>query len=128
MLVTAKGMEGKVVEVMDKDRIFDDVSGLVQRRFSVEMDSTQFFVTHQKWFSSQLLSMYSGNHYGVPAGSVWPPWVPMEVMFDFQAQSREISIVERCGRLHHKIILKPSSSNYAELPCEFFFESCVNVR
>lgn len=84
VLVTAKGMELKVVEVMDKDRIFDDVSGLVQRRFSVEMDSTQFFVTHQKWFSLQLLSMYSGSHYGTPARSSWPPWVPMEVMFDFQ--------------------------------------------
>jgi hypothetical protein len=84
VLVTAKGMELKVVEVMDKDRIYDDVSGLVQRRFSVEMDSTQFFVTHQKWFSSQLLSLYSGSHYGTPAGSAWPPWVPMEVMFDFQ--------------------------------------------
>lgn len=84
VLVTAKGMELKVIEVMDKDRIFDDVSGLVQRRFSVEMDSTQFFVTHQKWFSSQLLSMYSSNHYGVPAGSAWPPWVPMEIMFDFK--------------------------------------------
>ena len=83
VLVTAKGMELKVVEVMDKDRIFDDVSGLVQRRFSVEMDSTQFFVTQQKWFSFQLLSMYSGRHYGAPAGSAWPPWVPMEVMFDF---------------------------------------------
>ncbi|EHL02627.1 putative UPF0648 protein C3H5.09c [Glarea lozoyensis 74030] len=85
VLVTAKGMELKVVEVMDKDRIFDDVSGLVQRRFSVEMDSTQFFVTHQKWFSSQLLSMYAGSHYGTPSGSAWPPWVPMEVMFDFRS-------------------------------------------
>ncbi|TVY21023.1 UPF0648 protein [Lachnellula arida] len=84
VLVTAKGMELKVVEVMDKDRIYDDVSGLVQRRFSVAMDSTQFFVTHQRWFSSQLLSLYSGSHYGTPAGSAWPPWVPMEVMFDFQ--------------------------------------------
>jgi hypothetical protein len=84
VLLTAKGMELKVVEVMDKDRIYDDVSGLVQRRFSVEMDSTQFFVTQQRWFSSQLLSMYSGSHYGTPAGSAWPPWVPMEVMFDFQ--------------------------------------------
>ncbi|KAJ5042922.1 uncharacterized protein L3040_004313 [Drepanopeziza brunnea f. sp. 'multigermtubi'] len=84
VLVTAKGMELKVIEVMDKDRISDVISGLVQRRFSVEMDSTQFFVTHQKWFSSQLLSMYSGNHYGVPAGTAWPPWVPMEVMFDFK--------------------------------------------
>ena len=83
VLVTAKGMAAKVIEVMDKERLFDDISGLVQRRFTVEMDSTQFFVTHQKWFSSQLLTMYSGNRYGTPAGSAWPPWVPMEVMFDF---------------------------------------------
>lgn len=83
VLVTAKGMELKVIEVMDKERMFDEVSGLVQRRFSVAMDSTQFFVTHQKLFSSQLLSLYSGSYYGVPAGSTWPPWVPMEVMFDF---------------------------------------------
>ncbi|KAI1000375.1 UPF0648 protein [Podosphaera aphanis] len=83
VLVTAKGMEAKVVEVMDKHRIFDKVSGLVQSRFSVEMDSIQFFVTHRKWFSSQLLSMYSGNRYGAPTGTAWPPWVPMEVMFDF---------------------------------------------
>jgi hypothetical protein len=82
-MVTAKGMELKVVEVMDKDRFFDEVSGLVQRRFSVEMDSTQFFVTHQKLFLSPLLSLYSASHYGTTAGSAWPPWVPMEVMFDF---------------------------------------------
>ncbi|KAK3692192.1 mitochondrial protein from FMP27-domain-containing protein [Podospora appendiculata] len=83
VLVTAKGMELKVVEVLDKSRISDNVSGLVQRRFLVNMDSTQFFVTHQKWFSTQLVSMYSGSTYGTPAGSSWPPWVPMEVMFDF---------------------------------------------
>lgn len=86
VLVTAKGMELKVVEVMDKARISDVVSGLVQRRFMVNMDSTQFFVTHQKWFTSQLQSsMYSGSTYGTPAGSAWPPWVPMEIMFDFKA-------------------------------------------
>ncbi|KAK4189532.1 mitochondrial protein from FMP27-domain-containing protein [Podospora australis] len=85
VLTTAKGMELKVVDVLEKSRISDNVSGLVQRRFLVNMDSTQFFVTHQKWFSTQLVSMYSGNTYGTPAGSAWPPWVPMEVMFDFQA-------------------------------------------
>lgn len=84
VMVTSKGMELKVVEVSDKDRISDSVSGLVQRRFLVNMDSTQFFVTHQKWFSTQLLSMYSGSTYGTPSGSSWPPWVPMEVMSDFQ--------------------------------------------
>jgi len=85
ILVTAKGMELKVVEVMEKARLSDPVSGLVQRRFLLRMDSAQFFVTHQKWFSRQVLSMYSGNRYGTPSGSSWPPWVPMEVMFDFQA-------------------------------------------
>ncbi|KAI6244424.1 hypothetical protein HI914_07572 [Erysiphe necator] len=84
VLVTAKGMEAKVIEIMDRDRVLDNISGLVQRKFSVEMDSIQFFVPHQKWFSSQILSMYSGNHYGAPADSAWPPWVPMEVMFDFK--------------------------------------------
>ncbi|RFU75854.1 hypothetical protein TARUN_6380 [Trichoderma arundinaceum] len=84
VLVTSKGMELKVVEVMDKSRIADNVSGLVQRRFLVNMDSTQFFVTHQKWFLTNLVSMYAGSKYGTPTGSSWPPWVPMEVMFDFR--------------------------------------------
>lgn len=85
VLVTAKGMELKVVEVMDKERILDNVSGLVQRRFLVNMDSTQFFVAHKKWFLTSLVSTYAGNCYGTPSGSSWPPWVPMEVMFDFEA-------------------------------------------
>lgn len=84
VMITSKGMELKVVEVSDKDRISDSVSGLVQRRFLVNMDSTQFFVTHQAWFSTQLLSTYSGSTYGTPSGSFWPPWVPMEIMSDFQ--------------------------------------------
>ncbi|PKS13276.1 hypothetical protein jhhlp_000047 [Lomentospora prolificans] len=85
VLVTAKGMDLKVVEVMDKARISDTVSGLVQRRFLLNMDSAQFFVTHQKWFQTGLVSMYAGSRYGAPAGSAWPPWVPVEVIFDFQA-------------------------------------------
>ncbi|KAM5377986.1 hypothetical protein ACJZ2D_004732 [Fusarium nematophilum] len=85
VLATAKGMELKVMEVMDKERISDNVSGLVQRRFLVNMDSVQFFVTHQKWFQTSLVSMYVGSKYGAPSGSSWPPWVPIEVVFDFQA-------------------------------------------
>jgi hypothetical protein len=83
VLITSKGMELKVMEVMDKERISDTVSGLVQRRFLVNMDSTQFFVTHHKWFMTNIVSMYAGSKYGTTPGSSWPPWVPMEVMFDF---------------------------------------------
>ena len=83
LLVTAKGMQLKVIQIMDKDRITDDVSGLVQRRFAVDMDSIQFFVTTQKTMM-QYLHLYSGNRYGTPKGSAWPPWVPFEVNFDFE--------------------------------------------
>ena len=82
LLVTAKGMQLKVIQVMDKDRMADDVSGLVQRRFSVDMDSVQFFVATQKSLM-QFLNLHSGNRYGAPKGSAWPPWVPFEVNFDF---------------------------------------------
>ncbi|MCJ1311218.1 hypothetical protein MMC25_004889 [Agyrium rufum] len=83
LLVTAKGMQLKVLQIMDKSRLQDDVSGLVQRRFSLDMEGAQFFVAHQKNLA-QYLQLYSANRYGMPKGSSWPPWVPVEVNFDFQ--------------------------------------------
>lgn len=83
LIVTAKGMQLKVISIMDKDRITDDVSGLVQRRIFVDMDSIQFFVTTQKSLT-QFVHLYSGTRYGTPRGSAWPPWVPIEVNYDFK--------------------------------------------
>jgi Golgi-body localisation protein domain/RNA pol II promoter Fmp27 protein domain len=82
-IVAAKGMQLKVLSVMDKARISDDVSGLVQRQFYLDMDGAQFFVTTQKRLH-KLLHLYSGNTYGNSPGSFWPPWVSLEVMFDFE--------------------------------------------
>ncbi|KAL1649208.1 Protein SABRE [Diplodia intermedia] len=96
VLVAAKGMQLKVIEVMDKDNVEDDVSGLVQRRFSAAMDSLQIFVTSTKTFSTEYLHMYSGNRYGAAAGSSWPPWVPFEVMFEFDTNPYGFSrVVQR---------------------------------
>ncbi|KZM18500.1 hypothetical protein ST47_g10362 [Ascochyta rabiei] len=84
VLVTAKGMQLKVLQIMDKDRVMDEVSGLVQRRFTAAMDSLQIFVTNAQIFSGMdEIHKYSGSTYGTPAGSAWPPWVPFEVMFEF---------------------------------------------
>lgn len=98
VLVTAKSVQLKVVQVMDKDRITDDVSGLVQRRFNADMQSVQIFVTNTKTFSSDFLDMYSANRYGTRAASAWPPWVPLEVMFDFTADPYGFSrVVQKTG-------------------------------
>ena len=82
VLVAAKGMEFKVISIMDRGNLSDDVSGLVQRRFALDMDGAQFFVTTQKTLY-KFLHLYSGNKYGNAPGSSWPPWVSLEVMFDF---------------------------------------------
>ena len=83
LLVAAKGMQLKVVSIMDKERVSDDVSGLVQRRFSLEMDGAQFFVATQKKLMAHL-QFYAGNKYGNQPGSAWPPWLTLEAMFDFE--------------------------------------------
>lgn len=83
VLLTAKGMQLKIVAVMDKNRLSDEVSGLVQRRFSLDMDGVQIFVANLKRFS-KFIHLYSGNKYGNTPGSSWPPWAGIEAMFDFQ--------------------------------------------
>ena len=85
VLVSAKGMQLKVVSIMDKARMSDDVSGLVQRRFALDMDGAQFFVASQKTLA-KYLHLYSGNRYGNAPGSSWPPWVSLEAMFDFHLE------------------------------------------
>lgn len=85
VLISAKGMQLKVVAIMDKAHLFDEVSGLVQRRFALDMDGAQFFVASQKTLS-QYLHLYSGNRYGNSPGSSWPPWVSLEAMFDFHLE------------------------------------------
>lgn len=86
VLVTAKNIQLRVRQIMDKDRVMDDVSGLVQRRFNANMDSLQIFVSHAQSLNQDNIHMYSGSTYGAPVGSSWPPWVPFEVMYDFNTR------------------------------------------
>lgn len=96
VLVVAQGMQLKIVSIMDRDRIGDEVSGLVQRRFALNLENTQFFVSHHRDFASQSMSLHSENRYGAPSGSSWPPWVPLESMFDFRQTPVGFSrVVER---------------------------------
>lgn len=84
VLIALRSMQLKVVQIMDNDRIMDEISGLVQRRFNATVDCLQVFVTSPKTFSTEYLHMYSGNRYGTTSGSYWPPWVPVEVMYEFE--------------------------------------------
>ena len=95
-LVTARAMRLKVYQIMDKVRPLDDVSGLVQRRFVAELDNVQSFVIDKENLATEFVHMYAAHRYGTQAGSAWPPWVPIEVMFDFGLPSLGFSrIVQR---------------------------------
>ena len=111
LFVTAKAIQLQVIQIMDNDRMADDVSGLVQRRFSVEMDSAQFFVTNSKLLKDYD-DIYLGNKYGTPQGSSWPPWLPFEANFDFNSNPfgwhRVVSKTSACLRYdkHNTLRLK----------------------
>ena len=87
VLLTARGIRLKVLQIMDADRLSDEISGLVQRRFTSNMENTQFFVTHKQSFSADFQHMYSHFKYGASLTTSWPPWVPLEVVFDFDIGS-----------------------------------------
>ena len=87
MLLTARGIRLKVLQIMDEERLSDEISGLVQRRFTSEMENTQFFVTQKQSHSVEYLHMFSHIKYGASLGTSWPPWVPLEVVFDFDIGS-----------------------------------------
>lgn len=96
VLVAARGMRLQVFQIMDKDRMSDNISGLVQTRYALDMDHLQFFVTSKQSFSPHFLPIYSGNSYGTATGSQWPPWAPMEAMFDSEVKSYGFErVVER---------------------------------
>lgn len=96
VLVAAQGMQLKIVSIMDRERVGDEVSGLVQRRFALNLDNTQFFVSHHQDFAPSSMSLHSANRYGTPGNSSWPPWVPLESMFDFRNNPVGFSrVVER---------------------------------
>ena len=83
VLVTARETELRVVQIMDRDRLSDDVSGLVQRRFSLDMDGVQFFVTNLK-SAKNVVFLEALEPYGASTKSKWPPWAPLETNFDFE--------------------------------------------
>ena len=99
VVVSATAIKLKVIQIMDKDRVWDEVSGLVQRRFSTAMDNLQIFLTNAKSFPGQDLHVYTGNQYGTPKGSIWPPWIPYEAMFEFN--------ISPCG--FHRIVERTSA-------------------
>ena len=89
VLLTARGIRLKVFQIMDEERLSDEISGLVQRRFTSHMENTQFFVTQRQSASFDFLHMYSDFPYGASLTTSWPPWVPLEVVFDFDIGSFE---------------------------------------
>ncbi|KAK6359672.1 hypothetical protein TWF696_000816 [Orbilia brochopaga] len=93
LLVTSQSMQLTVISIMDKERMGDPVSGLVQRRFALELENAQAFVAKHKDFTSPLHNLHSNNQYGCVKNTSWPPWVPLENMFLFDTNPHGFSRV-----------------------------------
>lgn len=88
IILAAQSMQLKIVAINDQSIAEDDVSALVQRKFSVKMSSAQFFYAHQSGFHGAIANLLTQNSYGAAGTSDWPPWVPIEAVYDFQRTPR----------------------------------------
>ncbi|KAK7202610.1 golgi-body localization protein domain-containing protein [Myxozyma melibiosi] len=109
LLVTSQNIELKIISIMDKSELEDDVSGLVQSRYSAHLDNAQFFVFHKSDLIRQSHWLFANSEYGSsrvytgiqkphqspmssptvedePAATcIWPPWVPLESIYEGSA-------------------------------------------
>lgn len=100
VVLTAQSMQMKILAVKDNTIAGDDVSALVQRKFSVQMTSAQFFYAQQKGFHGAIANLLTQNSYGADGDSYWPPWVPIESVYDFERSPRAFDrIVDRTSAL-----------------------------
>lgn len=100
IVLAAQSMQMKILAIKDKTIAGDDVSALVQRKFSVQMTSAQFFYAHQSGFHGAVANLLTQNSYGAKADTYWPPWVPIESVYDFETSPRAFQrIVDRTSAL-----------------------------
>ncbi|KAK9469961.1 golgi-body localization protein domain-containing protein [Dipodascopsis tothii] len=86
MLVTSQTLELKIISVLDRAELEDDVSGLVQSRYSARLEDAQFFVFHKDDVLRQASTLFAKKTIGCLAGGpdgMWPPWLPMEGVLEW---------------------------------------------
>ncbi|KAG4301807.1 hypothetical protein PCK1_001783 [Pneumocystis canis] len=81
-IITAQNMHLKVFSIMDKSMTDDLVNGLIQQKFIVKMDNAQIFVSEKNDFIENSANFFHTHNYG-SIESNWPPWIPLESIYDF---------------------------------------------
>lgn len=83
VVLTATSMSMKILAIKDRSIAEDDVSALVQRRFSLSMNGAQFFYAQSARFHGAAANLLSHHCYGANGEYNWPPWIPLECIYDF---------------------------------------------
>lgn len=82
LLVTAHNIETKLISIIDKNLLSNDVSGTVETRYGVALNDAQFFVLDKEEVNKESVVLFSASNYGSDGLSVWPPWLSVELCFD----------------------------------------------
>ena len=88
VVLAAASMTLRILAINDKTVAEDDVSALVQRDFHLRMTGAQFFYAEESRFHGAVASLLTQNCYGAQGDSYWPPWIPIESVFDFERSPR----------------------------------------
>ncbi len=95
LLITSHNMELQIVSVnIDDDSYEFTESSLIETRYGMILRDAHFFVLNKESFLRKDLNMFCSTNYGCSPGTMWPPWLALELCYD-SSVLKEALVVEK---------------------------------
>lgn len=94
VLVTSENIQLKIIEILDSDISEGDQSRLIESRYGVFLQDTQFYALSFEDVKSNAMLYFSHNTYGYSRSPMWPPWLAVECCYD-ENSLKEFLFVQR---------------------------------
>ncbi|ODV88831.1 hypothetical protein CANCADRAFT_32288 [Tortispora caseinolytica NRRL Y-17796] len=82
ILMMIQNGEARVTQIYDKAAEQDEVCGLVETRYGVILEKSQMFCFKKDSKNMPSFAILRSHPYGTKQGSTWPPWLPIESVYD----------------------------------------------
>lgn len=95
VLLVSEGIDLGIIDIMDESTDADDVSGVVETRYGLELKDAQFFVFSTQEIQQGNVTFFGNNGYGSGDLANWPPWLGLECCYQTSPYLKDHLVVQR---------------------------------
>uniref|UniRef100_A0A060SXZ0 ARAD1A12738p n=1 Tax=Blastobotrys adeninivorans TaxID=409370 RepID=A0A060SXZ0_BLAAD len=95
VLLVSEGIDLGIIDIMDENNDEDDVSGVVETRYGLELKDAQFFVFSTQEIQRGNVTFFGSNGYGSGDLANWPPWLGLECCYHTSPYLKDHLVVQR---------------------------------